>query len=112
MAMRELLYALYTDTPTSTDLEAAAIARKYREKCCKATCQSNYLLYLEEDVTKALAHAAGLGVGLGAVSADVVQSLNAILKKAYNDQTARGGGVPGASNLEREGEVVLHTWEW
>ena len=51
VAMRELLRALYTDTPTTTDLEAAAVARKSREQCCKATCQSNYLLYLEEDVT-------------------------------------------------------------
>ena len=114
VAMRELLRALYTDTPTTTDLDGAAVARKYREHCCKATCRSNYLLYLEEDVTEALANAAGLGLGLGAVSANVVESLNAILKKAHNDHTARGGGggMPGASNLEREGEVVLKAWEW
>ena len=39
-----------------------------------------------------LAYAVRLGVGLGAVCADVVESLNAILKRAYNDHTARGGG--------------------
>ena len=95
VAMWELLRALYTDTPTTTDLKAAAVARKYREHCCKASCQWNYLLFLEEDVTEALVNAAGLGVGLGAVSADFVESLNAILKKAYNDLTARGGGGGG-----------------
>ena len=35
-------------------------------------------------------------MGLGVVSPDVVESLNAILKKAYSDHTARGGGMPGA----------------
>ena len=43
-------------------------------------------------MTTAVANAARLGVGLGAVCADVVESLNAILKRAYNDHTARGGG--------------------
>ena len=95
VAMRELLCALCRDTPTTTDLQAAAVARKYRELCCKASCQSNCLLYPEEDVTEALANAAGLGAGLGAVLADVVESLNTILKKVYNDHTARGGGAGG-----------------
>ena len=40
----------------------------------------------------AVVNAARLGVGLGAVCADVVESLNAILKRAYNDHTSRGGG--------------------
>ena len=40
--------------------------------CCKAACQSNYLLYLEEDVSEAVANARGLEVGLGAMCADVV----------------------------------------
>ena len=44
--------------------------------------------------------------------ADVVESLNAILKQAYNDHTARGGGMPGAAALQREGKVVLQVWEW
>ena len=59
-------------------------------------------------MTTAVANAARLGVGLGAVCADVVESLNAILKRAYNDHTARGGGggMPGATSLEREAEVV------
>ena len=43
-------------------------------------------------MTTAVANAARLGVGLGAVCADVVESLKAILKRAYNDHTPRGGG--------------------
>ena len=57
-------------------------------------------------------HVRGWGWGLGAVSADVLESPHAIREKAYNDQTARVGGMPGASSLEREGEVVLQAWEW
>ena len=90
--MRDLLRGLYGDTPPLNDLGASGVARQYRAYCCKAACQSNYLLYLKEDVTTAVAYAARLGLGLGAVCADVVESLNAILKQAYNDHTARGGG--------------------
>ena len=62
-----------------------------------------------EGCDHSLANAARLGVGLGVVCADVVESLNAILKRAYNDRTAwrGGGGWPGATFLEREVEVVL-----
>ena len=60
-----------------------------------------------------MANARRLGVGLGAVCADVVESLNAILKRAYNDHSGQGGGgMPGATELEREGEVVSQVWEW
>ena len=54
----------------------------------------------------------GLGVRSGAVCADVVESLNAILKRAYNDHTARGGGMPWATALEQGAEVVSQAWEW
>ena len=95
VAMRDLLWDLYSDTPSRADLRAAEVARAYRLHCYKAACQSHYLFYLEEDVTLAVANAAELGVGLGAVCADVVESLNTILKRAYNDHTARGGGGGG-----------------
>ena len=95
VAMRDLLQDLYSDTPPRADLRAAEVARAYRLHCCKAACQSNYLLYLEEDVALAVANAAWLGVSLGAVCADVVESLNAILKRAYNDHTACWGGGGG-----------------
>ena len=92
VAMRDLLRELYTDKPPRGDLRAAEVARAYRAHCCKEACQSNYLLYLEEDVTEAVANARRLGVWLRAVCADVVESLNAILKRAYNDHSGRGGG--------------------
>ena len=108
VAICDLLQEFYTDKPPRGDLRAAEVPRAYRAHCCKEACQSNYLPYLEEDVTEALANARRLGAGLGAVCADVVESLNAIFKRAYNDHLGRGGGggMPGATELEREGEVV------
>ena len=92
VAMRDLLWDLYNDTPPLNDLGAPAVARQYRAHRCKAVCQCNHLLYSEQDVTTTVPNAARFGVGLGAVRADVVESLNGILKRAYNDHTARGGG--------------------
>ena len=54
LAMRELFCALYTNPPTTMDLESAAVAWKYREPCRKANSQSNYL-------TQALVNTAGMG---------------------------------------------------
>ena len=51
MAMCDPLRELYTDKPPRGDLPAAGVARAYRAHFCKEACQSNYLLYLEEDVT-------------------------------------------------------------
>ena len=125
VAMRDLLRELYSDKPPTTDLHAPEVARAYRAHCCKAGCQSNYLLYLEEDVTTAVANAARLGVGLGTLCADVVESLNAILKRAYNDHTAWGGrdagclglATPGRGGIASVGGAVLeirpatpHAW--
>ena len=50
-------------------------------------------------------------VGLAAVSGDVVESVNYILKKGYNGHSARGGGA-GKSEVEREAMVVQQVWEW
>ena len=44
-----------------------------------------------------------LGVGLGAVGADVVESLNTILKQAYNHHTARAGGGGGGRDAGGNG---------
>ena len=99
VAMRDLFRELYMDKPPRGDLRAAEVARAYRARCCKQACQSNHLLYLEEDATEAVANARRLGVGLGAVCADVVESLNAILKRTYNDHSGRrGGGCRGQPN--------------
>ena len=111
VAMRNLLRDLHSDTPPHADLRAAEVAQAYGLHCCMAICHLNYLIYLEEDGTLAVANAARLGIRLRAVCADVVESLNAILKLAYNDHTARGGGMTGATALEREAEVVLQAWE-
>ena len=71
------------------------------------------ILYAEEDVALAVATAAALGVGWSAVCVHVLESLNVIPKQPYNDHTDRragGGGVPGATGLQREGEVVWQPW--
>ena len=64
VAMRDLHRDLYTDKPPRGDPRAAEVARAYRAHCCKLPCQSNYLLYLEEDVVEAVANARRLGVVL------------------------------------------------
>ena len=102
VAMRDLLRELYTDKPPRGDLRAAEVARAYRAHCSKEACQSNYLLYLEEDVTEAVANARRL-VGSGAVCADVVESLNAIIKRAYHDHSGRVGGDAGGNRTRTEG---------
>ena len=89
--------------PPLINLGASADARNYCAHCYKAACQSNYVLYQEEDVTTAVANAPRLGVGLGAVSADVVESLNAILKRTYNGHTACGGGDAGGHITSKGG---------
>ena len=112
VAMRDLLQDLYSDTPPLMDLGVSVVAQQCRAHCCKAAFQSNYLLYLEEDVATAVANAARLETGLGTACADVVESLNAILKRDYNDHTARWGGGGGGTSLEKKAEIVLQAWEW
>ena len=110
--MWDLLRDLSSDNPLRADVRLAEVAPACRLRCCKAACQSNYLFYLEENVTLAVANAADLGVDLGTVCADVVDSLNAIVKRAYSHHTARLGGVPGATALQREAQVALQAWGW
>ena len=45
------------------------------------------------------------GVGLAAVSGDVVESTNYVLKKGCNGHSSRGGGA-GMSVLQREAMFV------
>ena len=56
VARSDLLRELYTDKPPCGDLHAAEVARAYHAHCCKEACQSNYLLYLHEDVMEAVAN--------------------------------------------------------
>ena len=103
VAMRNLLWDLYSDMPPLQYLGASAVARQYRAHCSTAAYQSNYLLYLEEDVTTAVANAARLGVGLMAVFGDPVESLNGILNGPTTiTRPGGGGGMPGARTLERD----------
>ena len=80
VGMRNLLRALYADTPSLADLRAAEVVRAYILHCCKAVCQSNYLFYLEEDVRLAVADAVRVAVGLGAANGKDVLCFE--LKKA------------------------------
>ena len=109
VAMQDLLRELYSHKPPTADLRATDVAAVYHAHCCKAGCQSNYLLYLDEDVTTTVANAARLGVGLGAVCTDVVHSLNAIYKRVYKDHTARGGGDAVCLTLATQGRGGLAT---
>ena len=65
-------------------------------------------------LTRAVAKAVRLGVGRGAGCADVVESLHAILKHAYNAPPPPGGGEVclAQQNWNRRGTVVLQLWEW
>ena len=51
------------------------------------------------------------GMGLAAVSGDVVEGTNYILKKGYDGHSSRGGGA-GKSAVERGAMVVPQVWEW
>ena len=72
---------------------------------------SHYLLFLEEDCDTMVESADACGVGLAAVSGDVLESTNYILKKGYNGHISRGGGA-GKSAVEQEAMVVQQVWEW
>ena len=72
---------------------------------------SHYLLFFEEDCDTMLESADACGVGLVAVSGNVVESTNYILKKGYNGPSCRGG-CAGKSVVEREALVVQQVWEW
>ena len=68
-------------------------------------CVLHYLLFLEEDCDTMLENVDACGVGLAAVSGDVVESTNCILRKWCNGHSSRGGGA-GKSAVEREAMVV------
>ena len=101
VSMRDLLQDSYSDTSLHSNLRAAQLA-PYHPHYGKAVSQSNCFLHVEEDVTAAVANAAHVGVGYGALCMDVVESLNAIWKRAYSDYMARGGGNAGG-NIARPG---------
>ena len=80
------------------------VAVAFREHCC-GEAGSHYLLFLEEDSDAMLESADACGVGLAAVSGDVEEGTNYILKKGYEGQSYKGGGA-GKSAVDREAMVV------
>ena len=98
-----LLCTSYSPIPVVLRPSCRPVA-PFRENCCGES-GSHYLLFLEEDCDAMLQSADACGVGLAAVSRDVVESVQYILKKGYNAHSARGGGA-GKSAVEREAMVV------
>ena len=63
------------------------------------------MLFLDEDCDAMLESAYACGVGLAAVSGDVVESTNYMLKKGYNGHSSGAGGAANSA-VEREAMVV------
>ena len=110
VGLRTLLRTLYSPIPVVPRPSCQPVAAAFRVHCCGES-GSHYLLLLEEDCDTMLESADACGVGSAAVSGDVVESVNYILKKGYNGHSARGGGA-GKSAMEREAMVVQQGWEW
>ena len=61
--------------------------------CCCGASGSHYLLFFEEDCDAMLEIVDAYGVELAAVSGDVVERTNYILKKGYNGHSSRCGNA-------------------
>ena len=105
-----LLRTLYWPIPVVPRPSCQPVADAFREHCCGES-GSHDLLFLEEDCHTMLESANACGVGLAAMSGDVVESTNLILKKGYNGHSSRGGGA-GKIAVEREAMVIQQDWEW
>ena len=106
---------MYTKKPRKVDLRPADIAQAYPVYSRKAAYQSTYLVYLGQDVTKAVANSALLGVGLAASCANAVEGLNGILKGVYNDRwvgECRGQGKGGRGKGHTCGFANLGVGVW
>ena len=109
VGLRKLLCTLYSPTPVVQRPSCRPVASTFREHCCGESGPHN-LLFLKEDCVAMLESAEACGVGLAAVSGDVVESTNYILKKGYNGHSSGGGGA-GKSAVEREVMVVFLTFD-
>ena len=83
VGLRTLLGTLYSPIAVVPQPSCRPVAAEFWEHCCGKS-GSQYLLFLEEDCEIVLESADACGVGLAAVSGDVVESTNYILKKGYN----------------------------
>ena len=78
--------------------------------CCCGASGSHYLLFFEEDCDAMLEIVDAYGVELAAVSGDVVERTNYILKKGYNGHSSPCGDAC-QSAVERDAMVVQQVWE-
>ena len=104
VGLRTLLGTLYSPVPVVPRPSCQLVVAAFREHCCGYS-GSHYLLFLEEDCDAMLEIADACEVGWAAVSGDVVESANCILKKGYNGPSSRDGGA-GKSVVEREAMFV------
>ena len=109
VGLRTLLRNLYSPIPVVPGPLCRPVAAAFREHCCGKS-GSQYLLFLEEDCHAMLQSADACGVELAAVSSDVVESTNYILKKGYYGHSSRGG-CAGKSAMQREAMVLEQVWE-
>ena len=98
VGLRTLLRTLYSPIPVVPRSLCRLVAAAFREHCC-GEWGSHDLLFLEEDCDTMLESADACGVGLAAVSGDVVERTNYNLKKGYNGHISRGGSA-GKSAVE------------
>ena len=110
VGLRTLLCTLYSPIPVVPRPSCQPVAAAFREHCCGES-GSHYLMFLEEHCEAMLESADACGVGLAAVSRDVVESVNFIFKKGYNGHSASGGGA-GKSTVKRGAMVVQQVWKW
>ena len=111
LGMRALLSALYVSFQDPTPPQCAPVAQAYRRAICPNS-KGHYLLFLEEDCQHVLADIYPYGMAM--FSGDVVESLNRLLKKGFNDHSDRGAqlsdGLEGL--IDAQGRVVGQVWEW
>ena len=78
VGLRTLLRTLYSPIPVVPRPSCRPVAAAFREHCCGES-GLHYLFFLEEDSEAMLQSADACGVGLAAVSGDVVECVNYIL---------------------------------
>ena len=104
VGLRTLLRTLYSPIPVVPRPWCRLVVAAFRGHFCGESGW-NYLSFFEENCDAMLESADACGVGLVAVSGDMVESVNYILEKGYNGHSARGG-CAGKSAVEREAMVV------
>ena len=77
VGLRTLLRTLYSPIPVVPRPSCRPVAAAFREHCCGES-GSHYLFFFDEDCDTMLESADACGVGLAAVSGDVVESVNCI----------------------------------